>query len=315
MIFKYNILVFSLLIISSVTSQNRIPPPPCYANSNTGAGGVIGNSSYLGGYNEEDNIMFSFNLGTEPGIELNDVLVLYIDTGIAGRSIIDSTVDDNTDAYTIAITNSNEYGFGSTITFPANFQASYAIAMDANSTRLYSIPSEGNIGSGGLNFITVVNSTLTSSSQSGFQMIIDPSDLGISIGDYFAMLGVYVGHNGYNYDEGYGGGITPGTQGSDNITFEGYMGNSSCWLDTTLNTSELSENIFKAHYFNQELYLEGVKGATNIYVYNMNGRKIFNISHQVSGSLSIPLPLNKNKLHFVVIENSSEQKVLKVVPH
>ena len=246
MLFKIRIFIIIILTWGSISSQNsRIPPPPCYANDNTGAGGVIGNGGYLGGY-DGTTLQFGFSLGTDvEGVEFNDVFVLYIATGATGRSVIDNTVDDDADSYRIAITNSNAYGYGSNVYFPSGFEVNYAIAIDTNSGGLYGIPSSGSVGTGGLNFISSVNSTLTSNTQEGFQISFDCTDIGLNSQDDFAMFGVYVSHTGYTYDEGYGG-ITAGTQGSDDIIFNGDFPSSSCWGYGTLNVNEFDKSNFKA---------------------------------------------------------------------
>lgn len=310
---KFNIIIIAfLLTLSNGFSQNRIPPPPCYANHNTGAGGIIGNGYFLNPYSEDqDNQQFLFYGG-----DINHVLVIYIATSAPGRNIIDNSIDDATNAHTIAITNSNAYGFGSTITFPPGFEASYAIAIDTNSGALYSIPSSGIVQNGELGYVNSVNSTLTSNNQYGFDIDFNLSDIGVTSISEFYFVALYVGNDGYTYDEGYGEGITPGTQGSDNVTFTSarvLSGSGGCNM-ATLNNYEHKDNNIDAKYFNNKLHVNGLNEEVNIKVYDLLGRSILEIKRQINGYSEIPLDLLKNQLQFIMIETSNKRKFLKVLP-
>lgn len=313
---KLSILFITIFTLNSLFSQERIPPPPpCFANGNIGAGGVIGNGYFYKDIGD-DNVVINFNLNPDPGIEFNDVLVIYIATNVPGRNIIDHTVDDSNDPYRIAITNSNISGFGSTITFPQGFEVSYAIAIDTNAGGLYSIPSEGNVGNGELNYITSVNSTLTSNTILSFDFDFERSDIGIASGEEFYFVGLYVGHNGYTYDEGYGDGIIEGTQGADDVTYTGakvIYANSNRCEEITLNNNENNYNNIDAEYINNKLHVNGVNEEVTIRLYDLVGREVLNIKQQVYGNAAIPIELLKNQLQFIVIETSNKKKVLKII--
>lgn len=246
------------------------------------------------------------------GVEFNDVLVLYLATGAAGRAVIDNSVDDSADGYRIAITNSNLNGFGSTITFPVDFEATHAIAIDSNSGGLYAIPGSGPVGSGELVFINSVNSTLMSNTQVFFEISFDAADIGLSANDQFMLVGVYVSQTGFTYDEGYGEGIAANTQGSDDITFSGLPSQSACW--NTLGAHDLETNSMAAYYLNNTLHINELHDAVEINAYDLQGRKHFSENHQIYGRKSIPMPLEKNAIQFIVIENSGMKKVIKVIP-
>ncbi|NNL32292.1 MAG: hypothetical protein HKO80_03700 [Flavobacteriaceae bacterium] len=313
---KSNITILALLTSCFVFSQNRIPPPPCYANDNTGAGGVIGNGHFLH-FDDEDFLNLHFYSPTDGG-NFDAVLVIYMDTGGPGRTILDQTVDDSDDPYRIAITNSNAFGFGSTVTFPDGFEASYAIAIDSNSGGLYAIPSTGNIGNGDLNYITSVNSTLTSNTQSHFDISILYSDIGISPQDELLIVAMYVGHDGYTFDEGYGDGIWPGTQGADAVFFSGFRAFSSDQVGcrtTALSIDENDGNIIDATFVNNRLQINGVNDEVTINVYDLLGRNVSKITQQISGYAKIPIELLKDQLQFIVVESSNKKKVIKVIPH
>lgn len=300
-----------LLILSIGFSQNRVPPPPCDANDNSGAGGVIGNGIFLSYTETNINLAFS---AQQSQVLFNDVLVMYIATSAPGRNVLDETVDDAADGYRTAITNSDAYGFGSTITFPSGFEVSYAIAIDTNSGGLYSIPSSGNIGNGELNYISSVNSTLTSNTQTGFEISFNPSDIGIASDESFYFVALYVGHNGYTYDEGYGNGILAGTQGDDDVNYTSARllnGNPGC--QTVLSINENNNNIM-AYYSDNALHINGINAKVNIVAYDIMGREVVRIKQHVNGATEIPMNLLKNQLQFIVIESSNKRKLLKVLP-
>ncbi|OUR98130.1 hypothetical protein A9Q86_13805 [Flavobacteriales bacterium 33_180_T64] len=295
---------------SYIFSQNRLPPPPCNANGNSGFGGAVGEGHILFSGDGVNPINFAMSTSAN---DMNDILVLYIDTGEPGRNEIDTTIDDNADDHRIAISNSNVNGYGSTISFLPGFEASYAIAIDVNFGGLWSIPNTGSVGTGELGFITSVNSTLTSSTQGFYTFNFNWEDLGLTITDEFHFVGVYVSNTGYSSDEGYGEGITTGTIGSDNITFTGYLTLPGC--SETLSNSVNLLNTIDAYYFNDKLFIKNINEAVTISVYDIQGRKTYSNLHQIQGSVPISLELNKNELQFIVIESSNKRKVLKVIPN
>jgi hypothetical protein len=311
-IIRQKLWVMILILFMSGTVFSQVPPPPCRANENTGFGGAVGEgvfSSATGNYNP---IVFSMQI-RETSEEMNDILVLYIDTGAPGRAVINGEIDDSADDHRIAITNSNLFGYGSLINFPPGFEASYAVAIDVNSGGLYSIPATGPIGTGELNFITSVNSTLTSSDQRFYDFSFYWEDIGLTITDEFQFVGLYVRNTGYSSDEGYGEGIAIGTEGSDTITMTGSLTLPDCG-ETLSNLTNLTNKI-KAFYFNNRLVIEGIKDVAKISVYDINGREIYRDSHQINDYISIPIELNKNVLQFIVIESRNKKKILKVIPN
>lgn len=307
---KSIIIILALLTSYYISSQNRIPPPPCYANGNSGFGGAVGEGLIL--FNGDGSNPIAFTMGTN-GNEINDILVLYIDTGAPGRNEIGVTIDDNADDHRIAISNSNAFGNGSIINFPTGFEASYAVAVNVNFGGLWSIPNTGSVGVGELNFITSVNSTLTSNIQGSYDFNFNWEDIGLTITDEFHFVGAYVSNTGYSSDEGYGEGIVIGTEGSDTITFTGYITLPGC--TETLGNTANSSNTINVYYFNDQLFIEGINEVATISVYDIQGRKIYIEHHQIQESVPIPLELNKNELQFIVIESSNKRKVLKVIPN
>lgn len=310
---KTNLCVLFLLVSSYMFAQNlgvdsSVPPPPCYANGNVGFGGAVGEGHFL---TTDPNTIVYFHMSTSSN-PMNDILVLYIDTGAPGRNVIDQSIDDSADAHRIAITNSNAFGFGSVIQFPPGFEASYAVAINVDFAGLWAIPNTGSVGNGGLNFVTAVNSTLTSSTQGFYDFDFDWADIGLTETDTFNFVGVYVSNTGYSSDEGYGSGIVSGTQGADNITFNGYISFPTC--SETLSDEDLQDDV-SVNYVNNQLFIKGINDVAIIRVYDMLGREIYKKTHQAQDSEPITLTLTKSELQFIVIESSDKKKVLKVIPN
>lgn len=310
-----SLLVSGFMYAQEIENNTQIPPPPCYANGNSGFTGAVGEGHFL--KSDPNSIVWlSFFTGNgDPNEvnEINDILVLYIDTGAPGRNVIGYNIDDNADAHRIAISNSNSSGFASVITFPPGFEASYAVAINVGFGGLWSIPTAGNVGANQLNFITSVNSTLLSPQQEHFVISFDWDDIGLTETDEFYFVGVYVSNSGYTSDEGYGEGITVGTEGSDNIAFTGYLSFPSC--SVILNDTDNLIDDITANYFNKQLIVKGINELITISVYDILGRELYREKHQVQESEIIPLDLNKNELQFIVIESSNKKKVFKVIPN
>lgn len=302
-----SVLIIALLASSYMFSQ---PPPPCNANGNSGFGGAVGEGQFLFTGEFSNPIIFEMNTG---GNDINDILVLYIDTGASGRNIIDFTVDDNADDHRVAISNSNAFGNGSIIQFPPGFEATHAVAINTNFGGLWSIPNTGNVGAGELQFVTAINSNLTSNTQGFYNFSFNWEDLGLPVASQFDFVGVYVSSTAYNSDEGYGAGITQGTLGADPIVFNGYLTLPGC--AATLSTTEETFKTITGYYANDKLFIKGVNDKASINVYDIQGRNRYSENHQIQDDNPIALELVKNELLFIVIESSGKKKVLKVLPN
>ncbi len=287
----------------------QVPPPPCYANGNNGFGGAVGEGLFLA---SDPNSVVQFNMSTG-GNTMNDILVLYFDTGATGRTIIDSSIDDSADEHRIAISNSNVSGFGSDIQFPLGFEATYALAINTNFGGLWEIPSSGTVGNNGLNFITALTTDLTSPTQGSYQFSFDWADIGLMENESFSFVGVYVSSTGFSSDEGYGSGITPGTAGSDNITFDGYLSFPQC--NATLSENEVNIETFEARYFGNELHISGIQEDVKVRVYDILGKLAYSGEHKVQDAATIPIELSDKQLYFIVIQSSNQKEVIKVVPN
>jgi len=305
---KRILIILALLLSTYVSSQ--VPPPPCSANGNSGFGGAVGEGHFFFSGDGSNPIMFGMSTSAN---EMNDILVLYIDTGASGRNEIGETVDDNSDDHSIAISNSNAFGNASNIKFPVGFEASYAVAINVDFGGLWSIPSTGTIASGGLDFITSVNSTLTSNDQGFYSFNFSWEDIGLNTSDEFHFVGIYVSNTACSSDEGYGEGLTTVSDCKDDIVFTGYLSLPGC-SETLSNTVNTSNNI-NANYYKDQLFVKGIHEIATISVYDILGKELYRESHQIQESVAIPLVLNKNELQFIVIESVNRKKVLKVIPN
>ena len=162
--------------------------------------------------------------------------------------------------------------------------------------------------------LSTVNSTLTSNAQTGFEISFNPLDIGITSDESFYFVALYVGHNGYTYDEGYGDGILSGTQGDDDVNFtSARLLNSNSGCQTVLSIDENKDNMM-AYYSNNALHISGVNAKVNIMAYDIMGREVVKIIQHVNADTEIPMDLLKNQLQFIVIETANKRKLLKVLP-
>ena len=191
-------LLFTFLLVLSI--QYVIAQVTYNGNGNSGFTGAVGQSSMTV---NDDGTTITFNFTKGSG-DFNDILVLYIDTGATGRNMIDSNVNDNGDPTRTAISNGDVDNTASVITFPAFFEASYAIGISTGYGGLWSIPSTGSIGNNGLPHIVSVNSTMTVNTDATFSFDVDWIKLGLTNTDSFSFVGLYVSGTAWNSDEGYG---------------------------------------------------------------------------------------------------------------
>ena len=188
----FNLLIF-LFIFSISLGQVTYD-----GNGNTSFGDVVGNSTLE--FNDNGTtITGTFTKG--PGA-FNDAMVIYISNGSSGRNIIDSDVNDQADGLRRTISSAGTNS--SDITFPTGFEATHAIAIDTGFGGIWSIPSTGTVGNGGLGFIDAVGNP-SSSTQASFTFSFDWSDIGLTGTDDFQFIVTYLNSsNGFTSNEGYG---------------------------------------------------------------------------------------------------------------
>ncbi|MBT8254512.1 MAG: T9SS type A sorting domain-containing protein [Flavobacteriaceae bacterium] len=274
-------------------------------NGNSGFGDVIG-SSNLNINDDGTTITFTLTKGTGGFF---DALVLYFDTGVSGRSTIDGNVADQADPLRKAISN-EDLSNSTLITFPASFEASHAIGLDASFGGLWSIPSTGTIMDNGLVFITSANSDLIDANQAVCTFSINWSDLGLTSSDSFDFVGLYLNaSNAFSSDEGYGDGIAPGNPGGGTITYTG-----SRTYSNTLGLDESNYLDLNISYLNEKLKINGLDGFFNVSVYDMLGRTIVSLKNeQIFDGYINRLQLNKGQLFILKIENEEFKKTLKII--
>lgn len=300
LLFSFSLLFCFFPLFSQVTFNG---------NGNSGFGGTIGESTLQ---INDDGTTITFTLTKGLNDTFSNALVLYLDTTAGGRNAIDSNVNDNADGLRTAISNGDSSGFNSTITFPAGFEADYAIALDQGFGGYWIIPATGAIGNNGLTYQDTVNLNPTGNpSSTTFTFDIDWSELGLTNGDSFTFVGFYVSTTAYNSDEGFGDGITPGTAGSDAVTFTSVLEYPS---GNVLSNQNFMAGTESANYVNNKLYLNGLQGKVEIKVYDVLGKLIMDNNYLVnSNNFSTSLDLPKNQLHIVMVESNDFKKVLKVI--
>ncbi|WP_197275402.1 T9SS type A sorting domain-containing protein [Nonlabens sp. YIK11] len=220
---NYFTIIFSFFIATICVHAQQVT---YNGNGNTGFGGPVGNGT-LQLTDDGTTVTGTFTKG---GAGFNDTMVIYISASSTGRT---NTVDinDTSDDYRRAVSNANS----SAIFFPPGFEVSHAIAINTNQPKLFSIPSNGNVGTGAgnneLNFIKNVGSGFNSGDVS-FTFSFNWSDLGLdgSTGLNFGFLATYGNPNDgdpngmFSSDEALGGGISAGNPGKLNeMTFTQYF--------------------------------------------------------------------------------------------
>lgn len=300
LLFTFSLLLLTLFSFSQVTFSG---------NGNTGFGGTIGESTLL---ISDDGTTITFVLTKGLNDVLSNVLVLYIDSTIGGRNAIDTDVNDNADGLRTAISNGDSSGFNSNITFPSGFEADYAIALDQGFGGLWQIPASGAIGNNGLIYLDSINLNPTNNSSSAtFSFDIDWSELGITNSDSFTFVGFYVSTTAYNSDEGFGGGISPGTVGNTPVTFTSALEYPS---GNVLSDNLNDTNAPSTSFIKNRLFLNNLQGKIVVKVYDVLGKLIVDKGFMVNtNNHSITLDLPKNQLHILMVEGKNFIKVFKAI--
>ena len=193
-------------------------------NGQSGFGGPVGESEMVW---TDDGTTINVTFTKGPG-GFNDAFVIYISTGAEGRSSIGTEVNDREDGLRSAISYM-EAGTGESLTFPAGFEATHAIAIDTDFGGLWSIPATGEIGDDGLPYVNDVNSTLDEPDDETFTFDFDLSDIGLDPGDPIKFVATYLNPFGGDEDlgfasnEGYGGGFPDENIEQDSFTFTSYL--------------------------------------------------------------------------------------------
>lgn len=158
-----------------------------------GFGGTVGSGSlYL------DAAANSFKVGFQPGNNLNDVFVLYLDTKAGG--FLDSQMSDTLDGSRTAITNPIRDG---NLALDAGFLPDYAVVVGSFGYVSFELTA------GELNFQQFFAGT---GNGTGFREVeFNRTNLGI--GSSFDFVGIYTSDTGYLSDESIPGGLASGNAG------------------------------------------------------------------------------------------------------
>lgn len=214
------------LAIALLGSVTLAPAAVVFNGSGTtGFGGPVGGSN-MSWSDDGTTVSVTFTKGTG---NFNDSFVLYLDSGATGRTSIGTEVNDRADQLRSAIS-FMEATTGKSLNFSSGFEATHAIAISTAFGGLWSIPTTGSVGDNGLNFVSSVNSTLSSVTDSSFTFTFNVTSLGITpnSGATINFVATYLnpfggsGNLGYASNEGYGGGFPGANIEQNDFTFTSF---------------------------------------------------------------------------------------------
>ncbi|MBX3427199.1 MAG: hypothetical protein KF688_16090 [Pirellulales bacterium] len=184
-------------------------------NGNSGFGGTVGGSSLVI-TDDGVNVYFSFSRG---GGNLNDALVLYLDTTAGGFSSTSSFTDSGDGLRNAISGTNNSGGTRTTVNFATGMTADYAIAFDAGFGGLWSLTSGGSHG-----FVNSVGLSPTGNSgASTHTFSTSMASIGLVPGGAMRFVGTYISTTAWRSDEAYGAGVGVGNPGdSGTISFTNF---------------------------------------------------------------------------------------------
>jgi hypothetical protein len=268
-------------------------------NGNSGFGSPIGNSSMS---ISDDGTTLTVNFTKGSG-DFNDYMVMYIDNGTAGRSVIDGDVNDDADSHRRAISNT---GSGD-LTFPAGFEATHAIAINPGFGGLWSIPTS-TVGSNGLGYIDAVGFPASSTTPS-FTFSFDWSEIGLTNSDSFPFVVTYGnpndnGTNMFSSDEGYGN-IASGNPGLSAFSFTSVHFYPSGTLNIDEITSEFNFSIFPNPVKNSFTINRDVK---ELNIYDITG-KLVTVKKEIVKGIPIDISNLNTGIYILNVENEIGQQM------
>jgi hypothetical protein len=191
--------LLTLALLVNVTAGATTYP----GNGNSGFAGAIG----LGSLTLTDDGTNISGTVTKGSGGFNDVLVLYIDTGIGGFGDT-SGFADSADGLRRAISGFDGGANRSVLTNPAGFTPDYAIALGPNSESLGGLYKLANGGANSLNLLTSVNlapvGTATAATYT-FSFNVAAIGLATNSGASFKLFGTYISDTGYRSTEAISG--------------------------------------------------------------------------------------------------------------
>jgi len=295
--------IYSTLLLL-VLSSTIYAQETYQGNGNSGFGGFFGQSALTVA---DDGTDITFTL-TSQNNGFNDGFVFYFDTGAAGRNVIDTDVEDSGDNGRRAISNADDQGNGSIVTFPTDFNTSYAVHMDAGFAGLFQIPSTGTVGQNELVFVTSASGTYNGTNVASFSFSF--ADLGLTSTDSFKFVGVYGNSgNAFTSNEGYGlsSSIADNIGGND-FSFETAL----TYGSTASVPDQLKSNLNV--FYNQGLHFKGYNGKASIEVYNTLGQKVVEMNDQdLYDGVVLPISLPMSNLYIVKTSTADSSVSKKII--
>ena len=257
---------FTLLFVALATLVSA--QTTYQGNGASGFGGTVGNGSIT--FNNTNSTQFTIDFQAGDNANLGNAVVLYIDTGVMGRQVIDSDVRDLADGLRVAISRSSGTSDDSILAFPAGFEASHAIAFDNNFAGIWSIPVSGVIGDNGLNYVDTAN--LVNNGIGSYSLTVDFADLGLTQADAINFVGSLISTTGFGSDESFGASTT--TSGG-NAGFDGTTTiSSSNTFQPTLSTNDFDVSAIDVLIMNRNLMVTGTNTSSMVAIYNTLGQEM-----------------------------------------
>lgn len=268
-------------------------------NGNSGFGDPVGSSS-MSISDDGTTITVDFTKGSG---NFNDTMVMYIDNGTGGRTVIDDNVNDTADPNRIAISNT---GSGD-LTFPAGFEATHAIAINTTFGGLWSIPNSGMIGDNGLGYIDAVGMPASTTSAS-FSFSFDWAEIGLTSSDSFLFVvtygNPYDAGGMYSSDEGYG------TIASGNPGLNAFSITSSLSYPSGLGITDFDTNaklIISPNPFVNSFSLN--KAINKLQIFDLTGKFIEAFKGDFKPNHEFDVSQFSKGLYIVKIENNDGQSL------
>ncbi|HEV2692985.1 MAG TPA: hypothetical protein VG347_08835 [Verrucomicrobiae bacterium] len=204
------IIIFAALAVTAFLATSPAARATNYSgNGNTGFGGVVGPGVLT---LTDDGTTISGKLTTSGS--MNDVLVIYVDTGASGGFSSTATLGDGNDGLRKAISGFDGGTSRSTLTFTNGFTPTFAIALGPKSDNFGDVVGLAAGGGNSLNYIGSVNLAPLGSGTGPFTFSFPASFLGLTSGTpkTIKIFGTYISDTGYRSTEAIAGNDT-GSQG------------------------------------------------------------------------------------------------------
>lgn len=208
---------FSLLL--TAVSANAICQETFLGNGKSGFAGPVGGSA-LTITNDATSFNFLFTKGTG---DLNDAVVIYLDTKTGGFSST-AGFQDNNDGLRTATSGYSSASNKSILNFPSGFLPDYAIAFDQGFAAIFELVNGGPVS---FNYVGSGNLTPTGATAPVYTFSATKAQLGLASGSSFKFLASYIATSAYRSNEligDVGPAANPGFTDYTATTFNTYLG-------------------------------------------------------------------------------------------